>query len=545
MAVLDDGPNLLTLALAAGVVVHLGVFKHGEWHLRGPHIIFGHLALGAVVLYYLVRHGSTIGEAFSSLAIITSSYLAGLLSSMTIYRLYFHRISSFRGPTIAAITKLWHVWNVRASTNHLFLLKMYEEYGTIVRTGPNEVTVFDSAAIDLLDGFGNETTRDVWYDIVHPMTSAVFTRNKTEHKEGRKFWAQGLSSKATNDYYPRIAELVRELSSCISSYGDKPVDIDQVMSWYSWDVMGEILFGEDFGLTKSKQTHPSIKNRERALALAGPLGDAVWIAILGIQLCPPIGRINDWRRLMAFCADHMKSRLKRGDNDKPDMATYFIEEYKNTAKTKSLKARDLHLSGTAVTAVVAGSDTTRAAIIGACWFFSKYPEHAKKVQAEIDGVDENDAIALASLTHLNAVINETLRLVPPIMSVGNRITGPNGMLIRDVLIPPGVKVVCPKYVLHRMESAFVQPNDFIPERWYSRPELILNKQAFAPFSHGARLCLGKGVAYAAMRLVITILLKKYDISFVPEYDEETFWRDMRDQVTCQPGAVFCNFRPRE
>lgn len=34
------------------------------------------------------------------------------------------------------------------------------------------------------------------------------------------------------------------------------------------------------------------------------------------------------------------------------------------------------------------------------------------------------------------------------------------------------------------EECYVYPNEFIPERWYSRPELVKNKNAFAPFSLG-------------------------------------------------------------
>ncbi|KAI0456218.1 cytochrome P450 [Xylaria acuta] len=537
--------HLPILAVAAGVVVHHGIFRHGEWHLHGPHIIAGHLVLGGVMLYCLGHFDDGLTRVLGRLATLAVAYLTGLFSSMTIYRLYFHRLSSFHGPRLAAVTKLWHVWHVRDSTNFLFQEKIYKEYGSIVRTGPNEITVFNPAAFELLDGFGNETTRDVWYDIVRPRTSAVFTRDRLEHKEGRKFWAQGLSNKAMNEYYPRMASLVRDLSRCIGTFGTDPVDVDQVMSWYSWDVMGEVLFGEDFNLTKSKVTHPGIKHRDRALALAGPLGDAIWIALLGFQLLPPVGIVNDWHNMIRFCEDHMKLRLSRGGNDKTDMATYFIEEYQKTANTKTKKARDLHLAGTAVTAVVAGSDTTRAVLIGIWWFLSKDPEHAKKLQSEVDRVDVNDASALAALPHLNGVINEALRLIPPVMTGGNRITGPNGMLIDDVLIPPGVKVTCPKYVLHRMESMWVQPNDFIPERWYSRPELILDKRAFAPFSYGARYCLGKNMAITALRLVVATLLQDYNVSFAPGYAEETMWRDMRDQVTCQPGAVFCVFNPRK
>jgi tryprostatin B 6-hydroxylase len=99
------------------------------------------------------------------------------------------------------------------------------------------------------------------------------------------------------------------------------------------------------------------------------------------------------------------------------------------------------------------SDTTRAALIGIWWYLSKYPEHAKKIQAEINNVDVNDTNALAALPHLNGVIYETLRLVPPAMTGSNRITGSNGLLVDDVLIPPGTKVTAPKYVIHRSKNA--------------------------------------------------------------------------------------------
>lgn len=120
-----------------------------------------------------------------------------------------------------------------------------------------------------------------------------------------------------NDYYPRLTALVRELSRCIGTFGTGAVDIDQVMSWYSWDFMGEVLFGEDFNLTKSKVTHPGIKHRDRALALAGPLGDAIWIALLGFQLLPSVGAVNDWHRMIQFCEDHMKLRIKVGLSNLP------------------------------------------------------------------------------------------------------------------------------------------------------------------------------------------------------------------------------------
>lgn len=86
---------------------------------------------------------------------------------------------------------------------------------------------------------------------------------------------------------------------------------------------------------------------------------------------------------------------------------------------------------------------------------ARYPEHADKIFSEIQGVDVRDANALATLPHLNGVINEILRLVPPAMTGGGRITGPTGLLVDGTLIPPFTKVTAPKYVIKR--SSFHTP----------------------------------------------------------------------------------------
>jgi cytochrome P450 len=133
------------------------------------------------------------------------------------------------------------------------------------------------------------------------------------------------------------------------------------------------------------------------------------------------------------------------------MSTWFIDEYHKLSATKSLEARKNLLSGNAISAIVAGSDTTRATLISVWYFLSKYPSNADKIREELSKVDHTDANALALLPHLNGVINETLRLVPPQMTGGGRITGPEGLWVDDVWIPGGVKVTAPKYVISRRE----------------------------------------------------------------------------------------------
>ncbi|KAI1490701.1 cytochrome P450 [Biscogniauxia mediterranea] len=534
----------ILIAIISGFIAHHGFFIRAEWHMSGVRILSTHASLASFTLWVL-KSASDVDDSFVALITMALWYFAALFTSMTIYRLFFHATSTFPGPKLAAVTKFWHIFYIRDSRNFSFLQKLHEDYGTFVRTGPNEITIFHPEGIQALDGWDNENTKDIWYDVLQPRESAIFTRDEVEHKERRKTWTRSLSTKAMDSLRPRIAEQAHALSQCIASYGVEPVDVDEIMSWFSFDAMGEVVFGEDFNLMNSRFMHPVIRHRDRALALLGPIADAIWIARLAFSFVPFYGRVQDWFRMVAFCDERMKMRLDRGEKDgKLDMASWFIEEYRHLKGRKNATALNNLLSGTAVSAVVAGSDTTRASLISAWWFLSKYPEHAEKIRSEIQDVDIRDANALAVLPHLNGVISEILRLVPPAMTGGGRITGPRGLLLDDTVIPPFTKVTAPKYVIHRMASAFEHPNDFIPERWYSRPELIHNKRAFGPFSFGKRQCVGKALAYVELRLVIATLLQHYDVRFAPGYDPGVMWRDMKDQVTAQPGKVLCIFEPR-
>jgi hypothetical protein len=302
----------LVVAALAGLFAHRAIFIHGEWHLHILQILVGVGLMNVAALYALYRltHASSLGETIGTVFFMDIAWLAGLFGSMTVYRLFFHKLSRFPGPKLAAVTKLWHVWKIRDSTNFLFLQKLHGEYGNIIRTGPNELTLIGPSAFELLDGWGNTTTRDIWYDLLRPRCSAVFTRDVKLHKDGRKAWVNSVTGKGMNALYPRVAALSHSLAACIRSHGTKPVDVDEVISWFSFDVMGDILFGEDFNLLGSQKMEPAIKYRDGALALVGPISDATWLAHVAFLLVPFYSRVQDWYNMMMFCEDRLMARIE-------------------------------------------------------------------------------------------------------------------------------------------------------------------------------------------------------------------------------------------
>lgn len=126
----------VSLATLLGVLAHLGLFIRGEWHLRAPgvvvfHAVFAVLAWGALTW----ERPETRLHALGTVIELLSCYMIGLFSSITIYRLFFHRLRHFPGPRLAAVSKLWHVFKCRDSRNHLVLESMNQQYGSFVRTG--------------------------------------------------------------------------------------------------------------------------------------------------------------------------------------------------------------------------------------------------------------------------------------------------------------------------------------------------------------------------------------------------------------------------
>jgi cytochrome P450 len=95
------------------------------------------------------------------------------------------------------------------------------------------------------------------------------------------------------------------------------------------------------------------------------------------------------------------------------------------------------------------------------------------------------------------------------------------------------------------EKCYVEPEKFIPERWYSRPELVKDARSFLPFAQGRYTCLGKGLALSELRIVTALLISKYRIGFVQGDDGAAVQEDLRDSFTACPGSLRLNFAPRK
>lgn len=94
--------------------------------------------------------------------------------------------------------------------------------------------------------------------------------------------------------------------------------------------------------------------------------------------------------------------------------------------------------------VVAGSETTATLLSTALYLLTTSPRALAKLNIEIRSAYENegdiDLLNTQNLTYLNAVINESLRIHPPVPGSGPRVTAPGGSIIAGVYIPQNVSM---------------------------------------------------------------------------------------------------------
>lgn len=119
-----------------GILSHRYYFIHGEHHSASPRIVQVYIA--ALMILYLTYRSLGTRENHSPVVAttrVTATYLVSLFSSIAVYRLFFHKTKRIPGPTLAKITKLYHVFNAIDTKQYLWLDGLKKKYGDFVRTG--------------------------------------------------------------------------------------------------------------------------------------------------------------------------------------------------------------------------------------------------------------------------------------------------------------------------------------------------------------------------------------------------------------------------
>ena len=157
------------------------------------------------------------------------------------------------------------------------------------------------------------------------------------------------------------------------------------------------------------------------------------------------------------------------------------------------------------------SVNTSAALTAVCFYLAKSPDTLSRLQAEVTPLVDSRIFDMRKpLPILDSVITESLRLQALVPSGEERMTPPSGLLIgTDTWIPGNLVVRVPNFSICRDERYFVRPNEYIPERWTTHKELIIDKSVAKPFGLGMYACVGKKLGMMEIRAAVASLAAAY------------------------------------
>ncbi|MCJ1375714.1 hypothetical protein MMC20_006951 [Loxospora ochrophaea] len=345
--------------------------------------------------------------------------------------------------------------------------------------------------------------------------------------------------KALLIYEGRVLRYVWQLEQKLSMLSGKPTNATRLLRFFSFDVIGDLTLGTKFQMLESDVEHFAADVLRRGMLPLGVLTPVPWLLLI-LSRVP--GLLSGWDNMISWSDQQVERRIKEQPSD-PDIFTWWLDA---SLKNNSVEKDRIWLDGDSLLAILAGSDTVSATLILSLYYLARYPAQVDKLREELRSFDSSvNESKLQALPHLNAFINETLRLHPPVPSGLLRETPPEGLTIAGQYIPGSTTVVAPFYTISRLESCFESAEDFIPERWTSKPQMVKDKTAFAPFSLGLYSCIGKNLALMEVRAVITCIISKFDIDFAPGESSSAVLEDMHDTFTAAPGPLNLVFRIRE
>ncbi|KAL8707634.1 MAG: hypothetical protein Q9220_007372 [cf. Caloplaca sp. 1 TL-2023] len=331
------------------------------------------------------------------------------------------------------------------------MIALHRKYGRLVRTGPNEVSVSDPAAIKTIYAPGSKFKKSEWYGVWqgHRAFDLFAERNERKHGMQRRLVSNIYSTDSLLQSESHIDRCLKDFLGKLRQRVSQPINLGLWLQLFAFDIVGEVTFSQRFGFIDAAKDDGAFQQIEKALksaAWVGQIHQLYWILDF---LSPVIG--SGWLaisarhgKLRAFAAQQVARRKDRS-NDNLDI----LSKLRDVQVQKPQELDENAVLSMATSNIFAGSDTTAISLRAIIFHLLKNPRYKQRVIEEVDEMEKegkvSDPIKYAEakeMPYLQACIHEGLRLHPA------TVIGVN------------------PWVIHRDTSIFGEDVDsFKPERW--------------------------------------------------------------------------------
>ena len=216
---------------------------------------------------------------------------------------------------------------------------------------------------------------------------------------------------------------------------------------------------------------------------------------------------------------------KRGQLDNRDLLSILV----NNPDENGNPPTDAALTGHVPSLFVAGYETCQTALIWSLVLLSQHPRIARDLTDELSKLDSSPLTleAIKDLPLLDAVIKESMRLLPPVPMQIRRASC--ATRLGDCPVPYRTKAVLSAFVVNRLPDVYSDPDRFKPERW---DDIKPSAFEYAVFSAGPRVCPGQWFGLNMLKVTLATIVSRFRVELKPNLRI-----DYQIQPTLSPRAA--------
>lgn len=174
---------------------------------------------------------------------------------------------------------------------------------------------------------------------------------------------------------------------------------------------------------------------------------------------------------------------------------------------------------------LAGHETTAITLAWAFYLIDQHRDVEARLHDELarvlggrtPGIDD-----MEQLPYCRAVIDETLRLFPPVHVFSRQALGEDEVCGHR--IPKNSFIIVSSWLLHRHKLWWEQPEEFKPERFLPEHAAKINRFAYIPFGTGPRVCLGKHLGLLEATMLFAMVAQRFQLRLKPGHKVEPLGR---------------------
>ncbi len=431
-------------------------------------------------------------------------------------------VSSLPGP--AGLPWLGNLLQMDAKRPHITMKRWGEAYRPIFRfalAGKPFVGITDHVVIQQLlrDRPARVRRMRSIQEVIDEIAgTGLFSAEGEDWRRQRRLTAPAFSNANLQHYFPRIRLVTQRLARLFErrAKAGEPFEIQRDFMNYAVDVTTWLTTGCDVNTMETggeefqrdlEEAFPAIARRINA-----PFPYWRYVQLgrdrrLAAALKRLRGRVN---HMVAARRERtpVKNLLLDGD-----LLDALVQAYDEDGAPLSEK----EIFGNIITILTAGEDTTAYSLAWTIFFMARAPEVQQRMRAEVRRVLGNGSIVekldqLEQLEFIEAVALEAMRLKP--VAPALFLEANEDLVVLDTKIPRGMNITVLTNFDSLTEEHFSFPNEFRPERWLEneRPgNWNHSPRAFMPFGAGARVCPGRSLALAEIKIVLAMICRQFEV----------------------------------